>query len=272
MAVETNLPGVTSRGVGVPLNLDCYPDAFRAATEQAVHDILGASAGPAAPDRESPTAGSTPLPHTAPALMTICALPQSGKDVIADHAQATYAGVARMNFSDAIIAEANAWLAGHGRRIGEHNKNEPHNRRLLQQWGHGRRLESRTYWLGPLSERISQLQSSGARMVIVAGARLAIMPVTNEVNLLDLELICALGGETWKVQRPGNPYEAGNPVEDGLLYTPDDVFDCVVLNDREGDLDHFHRNIDAALRRPDRRRTLDPATLALVADGYEPAR
>ncbi len=251
--------------ISVPLKLDAYPDAFAQVTRDAVAAFLSDDIADAGPTTIAPAGGSAPLPSTAPRLLGVCGLPHAGKDVIADYLDGTYAGIRRMAFSDAIIAEVNAWAEPLGRRITLASKSRPTHRTLLQQWGLGRRLEDRRYWIEPLGRRVQETFASGAQMVIVTGARVAITPETAAINTLDIESLQVLGGEMWKVDRPRNPYVADNPVEAGLPYVPESCFDAVVLNDREGDLEHYHREIHRTLLRTDRRRTVDVADLQLIA-------
>lgn len=260
----------TRSGVGVPLKLDTYPADFRAKTEAAVDAVLAAAADPIiepAP-RPAPLESEVTLPGTAPSLLGICGLPHAGKDVIADLLQARYRGVRRMAFSDAIIADVNLWLAAHGRRICAETKSLAHNRQLLQQWGLARRLDDELYTVTSMRARVQAERQAGAQLIIVTGARCAIDPSTRRVNTLDMQLISQLGGEVWKAERPGNPYRASNPVEDGLFYVPDNCFDAVVLNDREGDLESYHRNVEQTLHLQRRRREIDVADLELVAEDY----
>lgn len=215
--------------------LTSISDAERAALAAAAFGPVPAPSEPAA----SVAAGETLLPADAPRLIGVVGAPHSGKDVIADHMIAHYAGVGRLAFSDVIIAEANRWLEAFGRRIDVETKSDPTYRLLLQTFGVVRRREDEQYWVRQVAARIRTLWSQGARLIVTTGVRAP----------SDVQLIRDLGGELWRVLRPG--YSSGaaeHPVERMLDDLPDSDFDQVLINGVEGDLAPYIADIERALR------------------------
>lgn len=245
-------PRVRAQEMGkrLPLAVDLYPQQLRQQLKQALQAI--AEIEPQADVEQSElepalSAGSEELPETAPKLMTVCGFPHAGKDEVADHLQGRYRGVARFAFSDALIAEANSYLAQFGYQITPQNKSEPHYRLLLQCWGLGRRIEDPMYTAKQTMQRIQQLRQRNPAMIYVSGARIPL--IDGKVNLNDLKLFWTLGGEVWLVVRPNNPYRAEHGVEAGLSLISHDSFDRVVYNAVEGNLSALHENIHAVLHR-----------------------
>jgi len=209
--------------------------------ERARESFLALIAQPPAdvPEPERPEPGSAPLPEAAPQLIGVCGQPRAGKDFMIDQLIKHYGGIARMNYSDAVIAEANEALraAGVERLIHEGNKSDPLPRRFLQDLGLGRREEEgASYWADQVRRRAGGLMQ-GSRLVIVAGLR----------TESDLEPIRRLGGEVWRVERPGNTYKAEHPIEAKINELP---VDRVILNDVEGDPGALFEKARAALETP----------------------
>ncbi len=229
----------------IPFNLDRCGRGARAEAQEVISGLLGCAAHapppPAAPLYE-PSADPLELPAGAPPVIGLAGKPRAGKDVVADYLQARYAGVARTAISDQIVEEANAWLAaapgllGRRHRITPENKSLPQYRRLLQFWGLRRRGENPRHWVEKVIAAAGRMRQDGARLVIITGVR---MPS-------DMEMVSDLGGVTWKVERPGNPYQAEHAIEAGLDSVPDSEF-VVISNPAEGDLAPYEANIVAAL-------------------------
>lgn len=212
-------------------------DAERAALEAAAFGEVPTPGEPGPPV----VAGDRPLPTSAPRLIGVVGAPHSGKDVIADHLIARYAGVGRLAFSDVIIAEANRWLEAFGRRIDVETKSDPTYRLLLQTFGVVRRREDERYWVDQVASRIRRLWSDGVRLVVTTGVRAP----------SDSELIRDLGGELWRVRRPGHSSDASmHPIERMLDDLPDSDFDAVLINGVEGDLAPYIAEIERTLHSP----------------------
>lgn len=193
---------------------------------------------PAAPEPSPVPAGARALPEGAPALIGLVGLPRSGKDLAAEHLAARYAGVRRLAFSEAIVAEANAYLEPFGARIREATKSHPPYRLLLQTFGVVRRREDEAYWVGRVAERIGSALAEGARLVIATGVRAP----------SDVDLIRRLGGQVWRVRRPGHESVADlHPIERMLADWPDSDFDVVLRNGVEGDASAYLADAEAAI-------------------------
>jgi hypothetical protein len=216
----------------LPIDLDSLPFAVK-------EDILQASEAallmePLARGEESIKSrrGSETLPATSPRLIGISGRPRAGKDAIAEGILSRYKDVDRINFSDMIIDEVNAWLKGTGHRITEDNKSDARYRHLLQAWGMARRAESKTYWTDSVKKRVRDLWNEGSRLVLVCGVR----------AVSDLEAIEDLGGEHWRVVRPANEYSAEHAIEKQLDDLPAER-QTVIENDSEGDLASLHGKV-----------------------------
>ena len=226
--VERNRPS------DLPLLVDSYPSELAAEVRQAVTTVL--SSEPIAPKAVfEPQPGLRPLPETAPTIIGLSGYPRSGKDVAANYLIETYASVAKVNFSDPIIDEVNSFLSPHGHQINESNKSQPMYRALLQSWGTARRVEDEGYWVDSLRARVRDL-SVDNRLVLVCGLR----------ALSDAALVEELGGQHWRVVRPGNDYQAEHAIERQLDDLSDDEV-VVVENGDEGNLASYQSNIDEAL-------------------------
>jgi hypothetical protein len=180
------------------------------------------------------------LPDGAPHLLATVGKPGTGKDVLADYMQATYAGVARMAFSDVIVAETNAYLASEpllaAHRIHIGNKSYAPYRQLLQLVGTIRRQEREEHWTDQLRIAVEALTATpGIRQVHLTGARVE----------SDLVLVRSLDGLVGKVYRPGNPYTAEAAIERALDHVPDAGYNFVLMNDREGNFAHYLRQVEA---------------------------
>ena len=200
------------------------------AAERSAEDELG----------EMSTAGAE-LPANVPALLALCGVPRTGKDHLAGHLHRNYSGVIRLAYSTPIIAEVNAFLGADAadrgvapHHIVEANKPLAHYRHLLQSWGLARRAEDPAYWTRQLAETLDRLVDSGARLVIVSGARVP----------SDLEPIRERGGQLWRVDRPDNDYEASHDVEAQITELP---ADRVLINPGPEHGGAFERAIELAL-------------------------
>lgn len=202
-------------------------ESFRALIEDPPADV---------PAPERPEPGSAPLPQSAPRVIGVCGKPRAGKDFMIDRLVQYYGGIARMAYSDAILIEANDALRAVGvREIHEGNKSDPLPRRFLQDLGLGRREEEGPgYWADMVRRRAGQLMEDN-RLVIVSGLRVE----------ADLEPFRRLGGEVWRVDRPGNPYQAEHEIESKIDELP---VDRVIVND--GDAESLFRKARAALETP----------------------
>lgn len=236
----------------LPLHWHTYGPTMQADTLEALRDVLATDPNGTDWDREPyPRSGShlPPPTPTAPALMGITGLAQSGKDVLADLAQESFGGVDRFAFSDTILPEVNAYVNQFGYHVDHHNKTEPHWRRLLQAWGSGRRIEDPDYWVRKIHAKIAEHQASGASMVIVTGLRVTEDPDTGEISLRDLDALREVGGHIWNAHRPSNPNNTGHGHhnERALSTLSPDDFEGWILNAVEGDLGAYKANIHAAL-------------------------
>jgi len=221
----------------LPLQLESYPLELRKEIQSVVAELLQSPPVPPG-DNPQPTFSQTgelkKLPELTVSIIGVSGRPHSGKDVFADYLLSHYQGVARLNFSDPIIAEANRWLALKGRRITAANKSNPLHRRLLQLWGRSRRFECEQYWVRSLHQAVQDAQKE-SQLVIVAGVRAE----------SDLALIEQIGGICLRVTRPGNPYRAEDPIEAAL--------DChlgrmtELFNPAEDDLGPYILNIEALI-------------------------
>lgn len=220
-----------------PLNTETYPEELLEEVRSSCQAVLNADPLPAgeAPEPLFETQGvKRPLPSLRSALVGVSGKPHSGKDVFAEFMQAYYRRVARMNFSDPIIDEVNRWLACYGRRITQANKSHPLHRHLLQVWGRARRYEGEGYWVAKLRESIVEAEKD-SDLIIVAGVR----------AVSDLELIEEMGGVCLRVNRPGNPYQAEDPIESALDRHQDRMI--ALLNPAENDLEPYIANIEACV-------------------------
>jgi hypothetical protein len=184
------------------------------------------------------------LPETVPEVYGVYGAPRSGKDVFAAYLQAHYKDVEVFNFSDGIIAEVNLYLRHHRRFLRTHvitesNKSQPHYRHLLQAWGQARREENVSHWVDAVKREARARTQAGARLVVIAGARVP----------SDVDAIYELKGVLVRILRPGNTYERAHDVEGALDHWPEASF-LTIVNDVEGDLSAFEANIEAALRQP----------------------
>lgn len=182
--------------------------------------------------------GCRRLPAEAPRLIGLVGMPRSGKDLIAEFVCSRYAGVRRLAFSDTIIVEANAFLEPFGAKMEEGNKSHPPYRLLLQTFGLVRRRQQESYWVERVAEAIRAAWAEGADLVITTGVRAP----------SDVQLIRDLGGQLWRVRRPGHETLADlHPVERMLADWSDDEFDRVLLNQVEGDTRAYLASAEAAL-------------------------
>jgi len=191
-----------------------------------------------APVPQRPESGANPLPEAAPRVIGIGGEPRAGKDELIDQLVRHYAGIARLNFSDVIIAEANELLLAAGLpEIHEGNKSDPAPRRFLQDLGLGRRDETGLhYWADTIGELAEQLLREH-RLVIIAGLR----------DESDFVPVRRWGGETWGVVRPGNLYRADHPIESGFSELS---WDRIILNDREGEPERMFEQAKRFLETP----------------------
>lgn len=223
-----------ARSVDLPLDIDHYPAELADEVAAAVINVVRAEPieGQAA---IVPKPGVKPLPDSAPEIIGLSGYPRAGKDVAANYLIENYRSVAKINFSDPIIDEVNQFLAPLGHQINEGNKSEPIYRALLQVWGTARRVEDENYWVDRLRDRVQQLSAEN-RLVLVCGVR----------ALSDAQLVEDVGGQHWRVSRPGNDYQAEHTIERQLDHLDDDSF-VLIENDSEGDLAAYYDNIEAAL-------------------------
>lgn len=206
--------------------------------EAMVDAVISRDAPASPPSPVDAAGGSRPLPAGAPRLIGLSGMPRSGKDLAGEHIRTVYAGVRRLAFSDVIIAEANAYLEPFGTRIGEHNKSHPPYRLLLQTVSVVRRRESETYWSGRVGAAVRAAWSEGTQLVIATGVRAP----------SDVALIRELGGQVWRVRRPGHESIADlHPIEQMLSGWEDDRFDRVLVNGVEGDLSAYLNDAESAL-------------------------
>jgi hypothetical protein len=186
-----------------------------------------------------PLARRRPIGPSVPQLVALVGRPQAGKDVVADYASAEYTGVARLAYSDPIIAEVNQALAPSGHRIGSTNKSLPMYRRLLQDWATARRRQAPEYWTEQVEQLIDQQRQAGARLILVTGAR----------DLRDVALIRRQQGVLWKVLRPDHRYQAEHAIERALDHLDDEAFAEHIVNPVSGQLALFESNIRRVLDR-----------------------
>jgi hypothetical protein len=223
----------------LPLRLSVYPPELAAEVRSSIVDLLADGLVVEVPPLDDPiitgSAERDELPERSPRLIAVCGRARSGKDLLASYCEEHYAGVARLAYSDPIIAEANVYLERLGRpQITEANKVRPAHRQLLQAWGLARRAEDPAYWTRQLERRIGELQRDGARLVIVSGARVD----------SDLEPIRALGGQVWKVVRPNSPFHNEHRLEQAIDELP---YERLLVNGTEGDPAAFFAAISEAL-------------------------
>lgn len=221
--------------MNLPLYIESYPEDLQGEVNEAARAVLASPPVPAG-EPELPLFEPLPelmeLPEMSVRVLGVAGKPRSGKDVFAEYMLSRYKGVERLNFSDPIIQEVNDWLAQYERMITPANKSHPLHRRLLQVWGRARREEYEDYWVRSLREAIS---ASPAELVIVCGVRAP----------SDLELIEELEGVCLRVERPGNPYQAEDPIEAALSGCEDRM--STLTNPSEDDLDPYVQNIEALL-------------------------
>lgn len=204
---------------------------------QAARAVLHSEPIPAGRLKAELEPGTEPLPSGLAGLIGLSGKARAGKDTIADFILSRYASVARLNFSDPIIAETNHWLEGSGHLITEENKSERLYRHLLQSWGLARRAEQPDYWTRQLERRVKGLWEDGSELVLLCGVR----------TPSDLDLVESLGGLHWRVSRPGNLYQTGHKIETMLDQLPEEKM-TVIENTSEGDLDALHLTVERALR------------------------
>ena len=214
-----------------------YPDYLRDDTLHAIVRVLERPPAPA-PDTTDENAGERSLPAGAPRLIVAQGDPRAGKDVIASYLRASYRNVAGVMTSTAIRAETNAFLAPYGHRIVEANKSQAEYRHLLQAWAMSRQQENADYWPQAAIPQVKAAWAAGAELVVITGLRWP----------HDAGRYRQIGGQIWRVERPGNPYTAEHHCETGFDGVPLSFFDRVVLNDVEGDLRPFEANIERARR------------------------
>jgi len=176
----------------------------------------------------------TELPPAFPRLIALTGAPRSGKDQLADYLCDHYSNVIRINYSTPIINEVNSWLVSFGQTINEENKSLPHYRHLLQAWGLARRAQQSAYWIKALENCLNTAYDYGVRLVLLSGARVQ----------SDLLPVKRFQGEVWRIKRPGNPYQADHSIEKSA---EEIKADRTLLNPVEGDINAFHREINAAL-------------------------
>ena len=234
----------------LPLRLELYGPQMREDALSAVRELIesplnGLELQPSPYPRSPSTL--PPLREGTPRLVGVLGAVRSGKDTLAELAQAEYANVARIAYSDTILPEVNQYLSPLGYHVDHHCKTLPHFRHLLQAWGSGRRLEDPDYWIRTLHAMIRQEWEQGARLVLVPGLRLVTNPDTGAVSWRDVEAIQELGGEAWVVHRPNNPQAGHAHHNESALsqFGPED-FDQWVLN--PAGLEEFQANIRAVLR------------------------
>lgn len=219
----------------LPLYIESYSEDLRSEVTEAARAVLAADPippGESEPALFEPLPELLPLPELSISVVGVAGKPRSGKDVFAEYMLSRYAGVERLNFSDPIIGEVNDWLSQYDRLITPANKSHPLHRTLLQVWGRARREEYEGYWVRSLREAVA---ASGAQLVIVAGVRAP----------SDLELIEELGGVCLRVERPGNPYVAEDPIEAALVGLDDRML--TLVNPCEDELEPYVQNIEAML-------------------------
>lgn len=147
---------------------------------------------------------SASWPADAPRVIGLCGYPRSGKDALAELLLATYRGVERIAFSDAIVAEVNQLRAAYGAApINEATKSDPPFRLLLQEWGMLRRVEDPDYWVRKVEQAVMTARQAGVDVVLLTGVR----------QPSDADLVHRLGGALWLVDRPGNTYRADHRAE-----------------------------------------------------------
>ncbi|WP_217925118.1 hypothetical protein [Miltoncostaea oceani] len=222
-----------------PLALSDLPPGERDRTFEVLWAAItrpdpGLSRRPTAPSRAHES-----LPARAPRLIGLAGAPQAGKDVIAAHLSSRFSSVSHLAFSDPILGEVNAFLEPFGVEIHDQNKSTPEYRLTLQQWAMMRRRESETYWSAQASARVEGLWRDGARMVVATGVR----------DEFDVRAVLGLGGQMWRVERPGSDQDLSHPIERSLAGLPDSVFSATLVNDSEGDVSDFCRRAELLLER-----------------------
>jgi hypothetical protein len=174
------------------------------------------------------------LPARAPRLICMIGESRSGKDHVAEYIHRHYRRVMILGYSTAMIKEINPHLSGQDREITAGRKSLPHYRHLIQAWAQARRSQDSTHWTRPLAHKIDVHASTGARLVILTGARIP----------GDFEPVNDRRGSVWKVVRPGNAYRADHEVESWVDRLPCDL---VLMNDVEGDPGALEQRAEAAL-------------------------
>ena len=220
----------------LPLAWADYPDAMRDDLLLAVANVLDSTPAPAA-DTPPSAGGDRPLAPCAPKLIVVQGDPRAGKDVVASHLRDTFQGVGSVMTSAAIRGEVNDFLAPYGHRLVEANKSLPLYRHLLQAWGMSRQQENPDYWPDAAIAQVQRAWRQGLRLVVITGLRWP----------HDAQRYRDIGGQIWRVERPGNPYRTGHYSEDGFKDIPRSFFDRVLVNGIEGDLRPFKAAIEAAL-------------------------
>ena len=129
--------------------------------------------------------------------------------------------------------------------LDDENKVDPRYRYLLQMWGQARRFEDPRYWLDQLEDLYLQtVGSDSAQLVLMPGLR----------EPAEKDEVERLGGEVWKLVRPGLPDDqdvtSRHPNETALDDMPDSAFARVIVNDAP-DLIGWCRTIEEALHEYD---------------------
>lgn len=186
-------------------------------------------------------------------LLVLTGRPKAGKDTVAEHLVDTVGGVGRVAFSDALMVEVNLILGemcsrlsiviGEQfplHRIHEGNKNHPPYRRLLQDWGViQRRAHGPNYWASQAFEAANAIGYSGAKLVILTGAR----------SVGDLNEAWRNRASVWRVDRPAmTGDEQVHPIETQLDHIPPGMWDGYLVN-RDDDLPYLTRQVDLLLPR-----------------------
>ena len=245
----------------LPLHLDTYPAPLAQDVARAIDQVTAMAPLPAGRLGHGLT-GRHPLPSPLPHLIAIYGKKRTGKTSSADFIEQRYGGVTQFAFSALIAKEINDYLATwppyrppsdlHGRTVtrprhvlDDENKVDPRYRYLLQMWGQARRFEDPRYWLDQLEDLYLQtVGSDSAQLVLMPGLR----------EPAEKDEVERLGGEVWKLVRPGLPDDqdvtSRHPNETALDDMPDSAFARVIVNDAP-DLIGWCRTIEEALHEYD---------------------
>lgn len=215
----------------LPFELDRFPADLRVELERAIAAVRVME--PLPPGHELISRlGEHELPAGAPRILGLHGAKRCGKTSLADFLEIHFAGVVQYGFSEPMVGEVNAYLAGSGHLIDDANKADPRYRYLVQMWAQARRFENPRYWIDPLI--------AGCRRELAAGARMVLLPGLREP--LEWEAVSLLGGEVWKIVNPNLPALSAadkadqHPIERALAHVPDSDFDRTLLNDAENAL------------------------------------